>query len=321
MNHRNKLLFILLFAISLTIKAQVPIILDTDLDSDVDDVGALAMLHTLEDNQRIKILGVVVTSDDIDAAGCAAAINTYYNRPDIPIAVEKGIALRSFSKYTRKLAAAFHHPLKEGRQPEDAVQLYRRLLANSPDNSVIIISIGHLTNLRNLLESKPDHLSPLDGMSLIKKKVRLWSCMGGQFPKGKEANFYRPDPESTQIVVKNWPGEVVFSGWEIGNDIITGGDFLKNALPADHPVSIAYNLFNGYSGRQSWDQTSILFALSEKKYWEMSPKGNVLVNKDGSNTWEEDPEGLHSYLIKYLPPSEIAKIIDSLMIGIYRPGF
>ncbi|GEO20350.1 nucleoside hydrolase [Cyclobacterium qasimii] len=321
MIHRIKILILLYFAITIPLKAQVPIILDADLDSDVDDVGALAMLHTLEDNQRINILGVVVTSDDIDAAACAAAINTYYGRPDIPIAVEKGVALRSFSKYTKTLATTFPHPLKEGRQPEDATQLYRRLLANSPDNSVIIISIGHLTNVRNLLESKPDDISPLDGKELIKKKVKLWSCMGGQFPKGKEANFYRPDPVSTQVSVKNWPGEVIFSGWEIGNDIITGADFLKNALSVDHPVSLAYKLFNDYSGRQSWDQTSILVALSEKEYWKMSPKGNVLVNKDGSNTWQEDPEGLHRYLIESLPPSEIAKIIDALMIGIYRPGF
>ncbi|EPR67752.1 nucleoside hydrolase [Cyclobacterium qasimii] len=170
MIHRIKILILLYFAITIPLKAQVPIILDADLDSDVDDVGALAMLHTLEDNQRINILGVVVTSDDIDAAACAAAINTYYGRPDIPIAVEKGVALRSFSKYTKTLATTFPHPLKEGRQPEDATQLYRRLLANSPDNSVIIISIGHLTNVRNLLESKPDDISPLDGKELIKKR-------------------------------------------------------------------------------------------------------------------------------------------------------
>ena len=71
----------------------------------------------MENQQKIKILGVVVTSDDKDAAGCAAAINTYYNRPDIPIGVEKGIALRSFSKYTKQLATNYPHPLKNGKQP------------------------------------------------------------------------------------------------------------------------------------------------------------------------------------------------------------
>lgn len=321
MTQTIQLFLILFFAFTIHSQAQVRVILDADLDSDVDDVGALAMLHTLEDHQKIDILGVVVTSDDKDAAGCAAAINTYYKRPDIPIGVEKGIALRSFSKYTKQLATNYPHPFKNGRQPEDATRLYRRLLANSPDNSVIIISIGHLTNIKNLLTSKPDNISPLDGKALIEKKVKLWSCMGGQYPSGKEANFYRPDPESTQIAVKNWPGQVIFSGWEIGNDIITGADYLKHALDSEHPVSLAYKLFNGYQGRQSWDQTSILVALSDKQYWKLSPKGNVIVYEDGSNSWEEASEGLHQYLIESLPPTEIAKIIDALMVGIYRPGF
>ncbi|GAB3019888.1 nucleoside hydrolase [uncultured Cyclobacterium sp.] len=321
MNKTIQLFLILFFAFSFHSQGQVPVILDADLDSDVDDVGALAMLHTLEDHQTIKILGVVITSDDKDAAGCAAAINTYYKRPDIPIGVEKGITLRSFSKYTKQLATNYPHSLKNGKQPEDATRLYRRLLVNSPDNSVVIISIGHLTNIRKLLNSKADHISPLSGHELIKQKVKLWSCMGGQYPNGKEANFYRPDPESTKIAVKNWPGQVIFSGWEIGNNIITGADYLKHALDSEHPVSLAYKLFNGYQGRQSWDQTSILVALTDKHYWKLSPKGNVIVNEDGSNSWEDDPQGLHQYLIESLPPTEIAKIIDALMVGIYRPGF
>jgi inosine-uridine nucleoside N-ribohydrolase len=317
----GKIFFFILFLFSVSLRGQVPVILDTDLDSDVDDVGAMAMLHTLADNQRIKILGVIVTSDDKDAAGCASAVNTFYNRPEIPIGVEKGVSLRSFSKYTKEIAARFPHAFKKGRKAEDATSLYRKLLAHSPDNSVVLISIGHLTNIRNLLESKPDEISPLDGTSLIKKKVKLWSCMGGRFPQGKEANFYRPDPESTKIAVNNWPGKIFFSGWEIGSEIITGGEFLKNSLSNDHPVSLAYRLYNGYAGRQSWDQTSILFSLSKNNYWQLSPKGRVLVREDGSNSWKEDPKGLHRYLIAETPATELAKIIDSLMIGVYRPGF
>ena len=62
-------------------------------------------------------------------------------------------------------------------------------------------------------------------------------------------------------------------------------------------------------------------ALTDKHYWKLSPKGNVIVNEDGSNSWENEPEGLHQYLIESLPPNEIAKVIDALMVGIYRPGF
>src|SRR5690554_1358681 len=85
--------------ISLISLAQSPlkVILDTDIDSDVDDVGAVAMLHTLADHQVIEILGMIVTSDDKHAPSCTDALNHYFGRPDIPIGVEKGIKLSEFS--------------------------------------------------------------------------------------------------------------------------------------------------------------------------------------------------------------------------------
>jgi inosine-uridine nucleoside N-ribohydrolase len=313
-----------LFSLSLVSLAQNPvkIILDADIDSDVDDVGALAMLHTLADHQVVEILGVVVTSDDRHAPSCTDAINHYFGRPHLPIGVEKGIELREFSKYTKALSEEFAHDLDVYGEAEEATALYRRLLSTQPDSSVIIISIGHLTNIRNLLESTPDEHSALSGRELIQKKVKLWSCMGGTYPEGKEANFYRPDPESTQIAVNNWPGEVVFSGWEIGNRILTGGDFLKKTLSPESPVWRAYQLYNGFAGRPSWDQTSILFAISpDQDYWEVKKEGHVQVEADGSNQWVEGKETNHAHLVEKMAPVEVAKIIDALMAGIYSPGF
>ena len=55
-------------------KTGIPIILDTDLDSDVDDVGALAVLHALANRREAKILGVIVTSNDMYSPLCADAI-------------------------------------------------------------------------------------------------------------------------------------------------------------------------------------------------------------------------------------------------------
>lgn len=309
--------------VSLVSYAQSPVkvILDTDIDSDVDDVGALAMLHTLADHQVVEILGVVVTSDDLHAPSCTDAINHYFERPDIPIGVEKGIALREFSKYTKEIRAEFEHDLASYEEAEEAVSLYRRLLSEQPDSSVVIISIGHLTNVRRLMESKPDEHSDLSGMELIRTKVKLWSCMGGMFPEGKEANFYRPDPESTKVAVENWPGEVVFAGWEIGNNIITGGDYLKRSLPTRSPVWRAYQLYNNFAGRPSWDQASILYAVAaESGYWELNDEGHVEVAEDGSNQWISGAPGNHSFLVEKMAPEEIAKVIDALMVGVYPQG-
>ena len=40
----------------------IKIIFDTDMDSDVDDVGALAMLHAMRTNGEVEILAVMVSS-------------------------------------------------------------------------------------------------------------------------------------------------------------------------------------------------------------------------------------------------------------------
>jgi purine nucleosidase len=317
------LLILLIYTCTISLYAQqLKIILDTDIDSDVDDVGALAMLHTYADHEIINILGIIVTSDDKYAPMCTEAINHYFKRPDIPIGVEKGITLQEFSKYTKEISEEFPHTLKSYEDAEDATALYRRLLASQPDTSVIIITIGHLTNLRNLIESGPDQHSNLSGLDLIKRKVKLWSCMGGMFPEGKEANFYRPDPASTKVCVEKWPVEVVFAGWEIGNNIITGGDYLKKTLPSSSPVWRAYELYNNFIGRQSWDQASILFAISSSDdYWDLQRNGFCLVAEDGSNKWMKGENVNQAYLLEKMNPAEVAKIIDALMTGIFSPQY
>jgi purine nucleosidase len=300
--------------------AQQPVrmILDTDMDSDVDDAGALAMLHTLMDHKIVDLLGVIVTSDDPYAPSCTDAINHYFGRPNIPIGVEKGNTMLEQSRYTKQIAAEFPHKIKKYDDAEEATALYRKLLAAQPDSSVVLVTIGHLTNLQRLLESGPCQNSPLNGVELVAKKVKLWSCMGGNYPEGKEANFYRPDPQSTVVSLAKYPGKVVFSGWELGNKVLTGGQYLKRSIPSDSPVWRAYQLYNDFAGRPSWDQTSILYAVANPEmYWELEVNGSNTVTEDGSNKWVDGKVGNHSFLKEKMNPEEVAKIIDALMAGIF----
>jgi len=296
-------------------KTGTPIILDTDLDSDVDDVGALAVLHALANNGEAEILGVIVTSDDMHSPLCADAINTYFQRPDIPIGVNKKTKFRSFSRYTKAIAEEYPHDLQSYGDAEDATSLYRKILASQLDNSVVIVTVGHLSNLKNLLISEADIHSPLDGITLVKKKVKLWSCMGGKYPEGKEPNFYRPDPGSTSVCVNRWPKQVVFSGAEIGNPIKTGGEnFRKHASP-ESPVRRAYELYNQFRGRSSWDQTAVLYAVrGSGKYWSVHTQGHNHIFPDGSNEWRPSPDMDHVYLVKKMKPEKLAEIIEGLMI-------
>lgn len=297
----------------------IRVILDTDLDSDVDDVGALAMLLNLHKAGSIDLIGVIVTSDDPFAPVCASSINTFFGFPEIPIGfIKDQTELTNFSRYTRQIASEFPSGLKKWQDAEDDTFLYRKLLAQSPEESVVIVTIGHLTSLQRLLQSQPDQISISGGQKLVQEKVKKWICMGGQFPNGKEANFYRPDPQSTVYCVENWQKEVVFCGWEIGSNVITGGSWLKEKLKTKHPVYLAYDLYNGFAGRPSWDQIAVLLLTEQSKSMFSQIQGSCIVFQNGSNSWEDDNNGKHMYI--RLKPSigniPVSNSIDSLMAGI-----
>lgn len=266
---------------------QTRVILDADIDSDVDDVAALAMLHKMATDNQVELLGVIVTSDDPYAPVCASTINRYYGRKKIPVGFKKNQpVLINHSRYTKKISEEFPAGLKSYQECQDAVALYRKLLSNSPDGSVTIITIGHLTSLQDLLQSCRDQYSSLNGKDLAIRKVSKWICMGGMFPSGKEANFYRPDPQSTVYCLKEWKKPLIFCGWEIGKGIVTGGPELKTALPPKSPVYRAFELYNNFAGRPSWDQASILLLNADySKYFDLITGGYCQVDPDGSNNW------------------------------------
>ena len=62
------------------------IIYDTDYAGDVDDVGALAILHTMADSGEAEILSVMISSGDHYAFRAVDTINTYYGRRIFPSA-------------------------------------------------------------------------------------------------------------------------------------------------------------------------------------------------------------------------------------------
>ncbi|MFC5408744.1 nucleoside hydrolase [Larkinella bovis] len=292
------------------------VILDTDMDSDVDDVGALAMLHAYEKTGKARILGVIVTSDDKYSAACTDAINTYFGRPDIPIGVSQTDSLKEFSRYTRKIAEEFPHKIKSNETAETSTSVYRRLLAGQPDGSVVIITIGHLTSLSRLIDSAPDHISPLSGQELISRKVKSWSCMGGQFPSGKEANFYRPDPASTVNCLAKWKLPVIFAGWEVGNQVVTGGADFKSRSKHDSPIYKGYLHYNDFKGRASWDQISVLEAVEgADQYFTVVRDGHCAVAADGSNVWQAPVQANQAYLKLKVEPAVVRQRIDALMLG------
>ena len=76
----------------------VKIILDTDMISDYDDMGAMACLHAMADAGECEILATVSCTRDNGSVAAVEICNTYYGRGDIPV----GRICRSPSTAQRK---------------------------------------------------------------------------------------------------------------------------------------------------------------------------------------------------------------------------
>jgi hypothetical protein len=82
----------------------VPLIFDTDMMGDVDDVGTAAVLHALADQGEVNILAMGVCVKNPWSPLCLDALNTYFRRPDTPLGVVKGPAHNRVSKYAQGIA-------------------------------------------------------------------------------------------------------------------------------------------------------------------------------------------------------------------------
>ncbi|TAL64551.1 MAG: nucleoside hydrolase [Bacteroidetes bacterium] len=299
----------------------VKIILDTDLGPDYDDVGALAFLHAIADSGKAEILATVSSNKHELVAPSINVINTYFGRNALPIGAPKtaGVNLGSSQHWADSIVAKYPHTVKSTSEVADAVDIYRKILNAQPDKSVTIVTIGFLTNLSNLLKSQPDNNSPLKGIELIQKKVKKLVSMAGKFPEGREFNIYM-DSVSSEYVYRNWPGDIIFTGFEIGWEIRTGLQLIKSDVK-NSPVKDVFRISIPLSaedkdGRMSWDETAVLIAVYGTEGFFDSVKGRIIVNPDGSNTWEDNQAGKHFYVKQKMPVKTMSKFIEERMMHI-----
>ena len=305
------------------------ILFDTDMATDCDDAGALGVLHALADNGECEILATVVSSLNPTASAAVETINTYYHRPGLPVGAVRGSGAKVTSRFTDRLASAFPHHFHEGVEVPDALLVYRDILEQQADHSVTIVTVGYLTNLRNLMQI-PTSEGHLSGIDLIQAKVKKWVCMGGNFIgqpavddlKLDNVNFRR-DAASAFEVIRHWPVKVDFAGREVCSipSGLEAGAVLVGT-PAGNPVRMAYESYFGGPGRSRHvaDLVTVLYAVRGlRDYWDISEAGWMDIAPDCSFTWKSDPAGKQAYLLKKQindQPNDdtIEKTLDELLI-------
>ena len=124
------MLLVIIFSSSAQSTAKA-VIFDSDMGPDYDDVGAIAMLHAFADSGYIKILATIASTKYKGVAGVFSVLNTYFNRPALPIGVPKknGLELKDFQHWTDSLLANYPHKIKNNEEVGDATELYRKLLS------------------------------------------------------------------------------------------------------------------------------------------------------------------------------------------------
>lgn len=305
-------------------KEPVKIIFDSDMGPDFDDIGAITILHALAAKGECEILATMA-SDGYQYIGPTLEVfNTYFKKPNIPIGVP-GADAPAFScpnHWNDSLVVKYLPNLKTNKDYPSATEVYRKVLAAQPDKSVVIVTIGFLSNLAALLQSGPDRYSKLSGKDLVAIKVKKWVAMAGVFPEGDEFNVNR-DAKASVYTIKNWPTPILFSGFEIGVKIMTGNKVATHGTKGS-PVQWAYKYcLSNYEDKQSvnrnsWDHTAVLCAVrNPEDYFYVVGKGTFICNPDGTNSWNADKNSNHSFLVHKYPYQKIADILDDLMM--YEP--
>ena len=293
----------------------VSIIYDTDIGTDVDDAGALAILHILADKGEANILAAISANQNLFSAPAIDVINTYYGRPDLPIGSSR--TGPGPEQWYHKIIPSYPHDLKSGNDAPEAVALYRMILATQPDNSVKIVVVGWLTNIADLLDSQPDNYSPLNGKELVAAKVKELVSMGGVWPntQGQSDYNFKMDRPAANKVIEKWPGEIMFTG--LGEDVMTGSRLVAEA-DMDNPVSAFYkNFFKEIkvTERPSWDLIAVLYAVRGlSNYFISVSDGHCIANQDSDNKWVPGRHKNHSYLVYKMPQVKLANVIENLLL-------
>lgn len=287
-------------------------ILGTDWWTDCDDAVAVRIIARAHRAGEICLMGVGLNAC---MEYSAASLEGFLNLEDvkgIPIGIDlEGTDFGGNPPYQKRLSQNAEK-YRANTDAENAVRLYRRLLANS-DGPVEIVEIGFLQVIAGVLESGADDISEKTGLELFKEKVAKVWVMAGKWdePNGREHNFERNvrSRAGARIFCEKCPVPVTFLGWEIGADVITGGKLRHD----DHLYQVLKD-HGSDNGRMSWDPMLMLMAVigDEGAAGYECVCGYASVEEEtGVNRFRNDENGLHRYVIKRMPDEYYRDVIDA----------
>lgn len=278
------------------------IILGTDWWTDCDDIAAVRILCRAHKKGLWTFRGAVLDACMPYSVPSLDAFIRSEGLTDVPLAADRDADdfTGTFCGYQEHLAGTLPHVLDRTEDAEEPVPFLKRILSDCPDGTAELIEIGFPQVWAALLRDP-------EGYALIEAKVRKLWMMAGRWDnggRGFEHNICN-NPRSREgaaYVLEHFPRPVVFLGWEVGADVISGGD------PEDDsdPMVRAFRCHGSPKGRSSWDPMTVLLALADdpERAGYSLRKGRAHADPEtGENSFDCREDGLHAYVVRENPPA------------------
>jgi len=150
----------------------VRLIIETDMGNDVDDALALNLAYKAIRDGLVDLRMVSVHKQSDTAPQYIDLLNRWAGYQEVTVSrAADRVSYGDGKDFTVDVVRSGRYP-GSGKYADgfpDAVQEYRRILMGSPNNSVVIVSLGFATTLARLLDSKPDAVSYYDGRTLVER--------------------------------------------------------------------------------------------------------------------------------------------------------
>lgn len=313
------------------------ILFDTDLGDDCDDVLALDLLLAANRFGECELTGITYSSICRNSPSCIHAITSYYGMGNIPIGrmtipenTKNGkdyYATAVTERFTGKDAPTYATSL-------DAVKLLRKLLVENGHSTIAVT--GYMTNIAALLQSEADEYSPLSGMELVLETVDEFAVMGCDFAHQDALNLRvrGVDENNDAVIIPEWniigdiaaaqymfrysPVPIVVSPYSVGYKMCTGAPMVHVGR-GETPDSLSFILRNFPEGRDSFDPTTVLYAIYGAKPWfYRSVPGEVTILDDGTSFFSTINGGNTRVLGCAMSKESIAKDIDDKVMRIAK---
>jgi purine nucleosidase len=278
---------------------RVPVVLDTDIGSDIDDALALAYLLR---QRRCELLGVTtVTGDTARRAALVEILCRAHDRSDVPVhAGAREVLLHGPGQPdVPQYAAVAPWPHQLAYQPGAAVDFLRATIRARP-GEITLLAIGPLTNVATLFLVDPE----------IPSLLRRLVLMGGVYLRGDapgldEWNIF-VDPVAAGVAFQRAAGTLTVVGLDVTERCRLPVAACRARVRAIGGPDILAAMIDAWGAEEGTSEVIFHDPLAAAIVFEPDlcryATGRATVRSDesrpsGLTLWEPDPAGPHAVTV------------------------